>query len=439
MIALLLLLPLASPLLSREPSDALHNWPQWRGPDGTGAAPAADPPLTWSEKDNIRWKVSIPGQGHSSPVVWGDRIFVCAAVPQPEVEPAAQEPPQSGQQHGRGVQPAGAYDYTVVAFSRLDGSLLWQRVARSQQPHESIHPAGSWASASPVTDGTHLYASFGSAGIYCFDMDGTLIWETDLGDMQTRRGFGEGSSPALHGDTLVINWDHEGQSFIVALNKNTGAQLWKRQRDEATSWSTPLIIEVDSTPQVITSATNRIRAYELTTGRSLWESGGMTVNVIPTPVALGDLVFITSGFRGNSLMAIRLSAAKGDITGTDAVAWRRDEDTPYIPSPLLYDETLYLIKRNGNIVSAVSTTDGTLVFDKQRLDGIDGVYASLVGAGDHVYVVGTNGVTAVLRHGAQFNLVATNQLDDSFSASPAISGDQIFLRGHHSLYCIASP
>lgn len=151
------------------------------------------------------------------------------------------------------------------------------------------------------------------------------------------------------------------------------------------------------------------------------------------------MVFITSGFRGNSLMAIRLSAAHGDITGTDAVAWRRDEDTPYIPSPLLYDETLYLIKRNGNIVSAVSTTDGTVVFDKQRLEGLDGVYASLVGGGDHVYIVGTNGATAVLRHGAQFNLVATNQLDDSFSASPAISGDQIFLRGHQSLYCIASP
>ncbi len=428
MISVLGLLLLATPLLSEESSNTIHSWPQWRGPDGTGAAPAADPPVTWSEQDNIKWKVSIPGQGHSSPIVWGDHVFVSTAVAQqPVVEPTEQKPP------------AGSYDYTVMALSRWDGSLLWQRVARSQQPHESIHPAGSWASASPVTDGAHLYASFGSAGLYCFDMDGKLIWETDLGDMQTRRGFGEGSSPALHGDTLVINWDHEGQSFIVALDKNTGVQLWKRQRDEATSWSTPLIVEVDGTPQVVTSATSRIRAYELTTGRSLWEAGGMTVNVIPTPVALGDMVFVTSGFRGNALMAIRLSAADGDITGTDAVAWRRDEDTPYIPSPLLYDETLYLIKRNGNIVSAVSTTDGAVVFDKQRLDGIDGVYASLVGGGDHVYVVGTNGATAVLRHDAQFNLVATNQLDDSFSASPAISGDQIFLRGHESLYCIASP
>jgi outer membrane protein assembly factor BamB len=394
--------------------------------------------VTWSEQDNIKWKVSIPGQGHSSPVVWGDRIFVSTAVPQqPEVEASAQEPAPG--QRKRSVQPAGAYDYTVMALSRLDGSIVWRRVARSQQPHESTHPAGSWASASPVTDGVHLYASFGSVGVFCFDLDGKLIWETDLGDMQTRRGFGEGSSPALHGDALVINWDHEGQSFIVALEKNTGAQLWKRQRDEATSWSTPLIVEVDGTPQVVTNATNRIRAYELATGRLLWESGGMTVNAIPTPVALGDMVFVTSGFRGNALMAIRLSAANGDITGTDAVAWSRDEDTPYIPSPLLYDETLYLIKRNGNIVSAVSASDGTVIFDKQRLDGIDGVYASPVGGGDHVYVVGTNGATAVLRHGARFNLVATNQLDDSFSASPAISGDQIFLRGHQSLYCIASP
>ena len=418
------LLLIALPLLAQtSASNSVQHWPQWRGPDGTGSAVDARPPATWSEHENIQWKVPIPGQGHSSPVVWGDRVFLSTAVPQ---EPA--------------VEPSGVYDYTLMALSRVDGSVLWQRVARSQQPHEGTHAAGSWASASPITDGEHVYASFGSAGLYCFDLLGKLIWETDLGDMQTRRAFGEGSSPALHGDVIVVNWDHEGQSFIVALDKKTGEQLWKQERDEATSWSTPLIVEVGGATQVVTSATNRIRAYELLSGRLLWESGGMTVNVIPTPVALGDLVFVTSGFRGNALLAIRLSAASGDITGTDAIAWRRDEDTPYIPSPLLHDETLYLIKRNSNILSALNASDGRVIFEKQRLDGIENVYASPVGAGSHVYVTGTNGTTATLRHGSGgLDLVATNQLDDSFSASPAIAGNQLFLRGHESLYCIALP
>ena len=424
---LITVLLVATPLLAQAPvTTSTPHWPQWRGPHGTGAAPDARPPLTWSEQgENIEWKAPLPGKGHSSPIVWGDRVFVSTAVPKEAAE-------------------SGMHEYTVMALSAEDGSLLWTRVARTQPPHESGHADGSWASASPVTDGERVYAYFGSAGLYCYDFSGKLVWETDFGDMQTRRGFGEGSSPALHGDWLVVNWDHEGDSFIVALDRKTGTERWRRDRDEITSWSSPLIVEVGDAAQVVTSATNRIRGYELTSGRLLWEGSGMTVNVIPTPVALDDLVFVTSGFRGNSLMAVRLSTASGDITGTEAVVWTHDEDTPYIPSPLLYDGTLYLIKRNGNILSAINATDGRVLFDKQRLEGIDGVHASPVGAGGHVYIAGTNGTTVVLRHGggvhgSAYSLVATNHLDDSISASPAVSGDRLYLRGHQALYCLAAP
>jgi outer membrane protein assembly factor BamB len=335
------------------------------------------------------------------------------------------------------VTPGDILDFTVISYDRKNGKIQWKRSPRRRQPHEGTHKDGSWASNSPVTDGELIWAYFGSNGLYCLDMEGNLKWKKDLGDMQTKLGFGEGSSPALHGDTLVITWDHEGQSFIIALDKMTGEQLWKADRDEMTTWATPLVVENNGQAQVITNGTSRIRSYDLRTGDLLWESSGMTQNVIPSPVFGDGLVFLASGFRGNALQAIRLASAKGDVSGTDAIAWTYDRDAPYVPTPLLYKGLLYFLKTNSNILSCLDAQTGKVHYSKQRLDGINGVYASPTAVGDRVYILGRDGTAVVLRPGPEFEVLAVNELDDGFDASPALAGSEIFLRGRKHLYCIS--
>ncbi len=426
-ILFLVLLALAS-FSPVEIAAAESGWPQWRGPLANGVAPQASPPLTWSETENVRWKATIPGRGHGSPVVWGDRVYVLTAVPSGSLSAAS-----GSEASGRaGVAPDGPLEWTVLAYDRATGEVAWRRVAREAEPHEGTHPDGSWASASPATDGEVLVAYFGSQGLYVYDPAGELLWSNDLGDMTTRRGFGEGSTPLLAGETLVVNWDHEGDSFIVAFDKRTGRELWRRERDEVTSWATPIAIEVDGQAQVVVNATGRVRSYELETGEVLWEVGGQTVNVIPTPIFGHGLVYATSGFRGSALKAIRPGAA-----GPTTVAWSYDRDTPYVPSPLLHGDQLYFLKVNSGILTSLDAESGEPHYGPVRLPGIDGVYASPVAAGERIYVVGRNGHSVVLRHGKEFEVLAENVLDEEFSASPAIAGDEIFLRGSSSLYCVA--
>jgi outer membrane protein assembly factor BamB len=287
-----------------------------------------------------------------------------------------------------------------------------------------------------MTDGQLVFAYFGSRGLHCYDMQGNLKWQKDLGQMQTKMSFGEGSSPALHGNTVVVNWDHEGEDFIVALDKNTGNELWRTPRDEDTTWATPLIVEHDGKTEVVTVGTKRIRTYDLATGKLLWEHDGLTANVIPTPVAKDGVVFTMSGFRGNELYAIKLGRS-GDLTKTEAVVWSHDKSMPYVPSPLLYDDTLYFLSGNAAVISCFDAKTGKAIVEGQRISDVEGVYASPVGAGGRVYLVGRNGVTAVLKHGEKPDVLATNRLDDRFDASPAVAGNELFLRGRDHLYCIA--
>ena len=289
-----------------------------------------------------------------------------------------------------------------------------------------------------MTDGQHVYAYFGSDGLYCLDMEGRLQWQKDLGDMTTKRAFGEGSSPVLGGDTIVVNWDHEGDSFVVAQNKRTGDEIWRVERDEVTSWATPLVVTHDGRPQVVVNATGKVRSYDLTTGKQVWETAGMTANVIPSSVAVGGVVFVTSGFRGNALLAIRLADAKGDITDSGAILWQHDRNTPYVPSPLLYRDTLYFLKSNSGILSCFDAKTG-LPHYTQRLASIRNVYASPVGANGRVYLAGRQGKVVVFEAGPEFRLLASNSLDDDFDASPAIVDGEIYLRGAKHLYCIAKP
>ena len=422
-----------------EPREFASNWHQWRGPDATGAAGNGNPPTAWGEGQNVRWKVEIPGKGHASPIVWGDRIYVLTAIAGPaDPQPEQPEPADGKRRRRRRIEkPTTAMKFSVLAIARGNGATVWERVVREEVPHEGSHPAGTWASGSPITDGAHIFAHFGSRGLFCLDMSGSVIWERDLGDMTTRRGFGEGSSPALAGDLLVVNWDHEGESFIIALNKKTGAEKWRAERDESTSWATPLIVEVDGRQQVIVNATNHVRSYDLLTGEVVWQSSGMTTNVIPSPMAAAGVAYLTSGFRGSALQAIRLGGARGDLDGTESILWSRDSDTPYIPSALLYDGMFYMLKRNSGLLTCLDAKTGKEHFSQQRLTGVEEIHASPVGAGGRVYIPSTNGTTIVIRRGSDYELLAENVLDDAFSASPAIVGDEIYLRGHRFLYCLA--
>jgi len=417
-------------------------WPTWRGPGMSGISPDGNPPIKWSETENILWKVKLEGDpSDGSPIITGDKIIFQSAVdtgnnPNTAAEPAPQSAPGGRPGRGPGRGPASLYQFNVVCLDRNTGKEIWKTTVREVVPHEGHHGDHGFASYSPVTDGKRIWADFGSRGVYCLDMDGKVLWQQDLAQKTIRAGFGEGNSPALVGNLLIVVVDHEGQSFIAALNKDTGKTVWKQDRDEPTSWTSPLIVQYDGQTQIVVVGRNRTRAYDPKDGKVIWECGGQTENVIPTPVAGFDMVFCTSGYRGSKLQAIKLGKT-GDLTGTDAIAWEVNEGTPYVPSPLLYEDKVYVNAVNNPVIYCYNAKTGKPYYVKQNLDEMKGMYASPVGAAGRVYFVGRNGVTYVLSNSDEYKLLSVNKLDDGFDASPAIVGDRIYLRGKQNLYCIA--
>lgn len=418
-----------------EASPGARFWPSWRGPLATGEAPLADPPITWSETSNLRFKVALPGEGHSTPVVWGERIFLTAAIADDERVPShyADVP---GAHDNRPVD--RYYRFVVLALRRSDGALLWQREVRRALPHEGAHVSATLASASPVVDGERVYAFFGSYGLYALSHDGKLVWQRDFGTLRSLHAHGEGASPALSGDTLVVNWDHEGPSFLVALDAGNGEVRWKVPRDEPTSWATPIIASVAGRSQVIASGTGRVRGYDLETGAVIWACGGLSSNVVASPVAADGMVFVASSYDTRALLAIRLEGARGDITGSDHVAWTRTERTPYVPSPLYAGGALYFLRHYQPILSRVIGASGAEPSGPFRLTGLRNIYASPIAAGGRIYVTDREGTTLVLSGGQTLEVLATNRLDDRFSASAVAVGRDLYLRGERFLYALAA-
>ena len=418
-----------------EPASKDRFWPGWRGPLGTGAAPHADPPVEWSETRNLRWKAKLPGGGHSTPVVWGDRIFITAAVPYGEPMP----PTYSGLPGGHDERPVThRHRFVVLALSRRTGQVLWQRVVGDALPRAGGHYTASLASASAVTDGEHLIASFGSHGLYGLDLEGELLWAVDLGPMEPLHGHGEGSSPALFGGVLVVNWDHEGESFLAAFDKSTGALRWKSPREGGSSWTTPIVLEAGGRPQIVVSGSRTVRGYDLAGGDMIWECPGLSVeNVVATPVAGFGLVFAGSSYDRPGVLAIPLQPAAGETGGNRRAAWSRTRGAPYVPSFLLYGDALYFVRHFQNILTRVDARTGEDQPGPMRLMGLDRVFASPAAAAGRVYVTARNGVTVVLSHGDSPAVLAVNRLDDGFSASAALAGGELYLRGERRLYCIA--
>jgi outer membrane protein assembly factor BamB len=427
----------AEPLNAQNPTEeAIKNWPQWRGPAETGAALYGHPPTGFSETKNLRWKTEIPGKGHATPIIWGDQIIVLTAV-ETDKKPAEGE---TKQENGRLGPPSSGtefiHQFRVLSVDRKTGKIQWQRTVIEGIPLERTHNLGSWASNSPVTDGENIYAYFGSRGLYCLDFQGNVLWDRDFGQMEIVMSFGEGSSPSVYKDKIVVLWDHEGSSFIAALDKKTGKDVWKVDRDEKTSWASPLIIEVNGKAQVITAATSKVRSYDLETGELIWECTGLTRNVIPNPVYADGILYVMSGYRGNALFAIDLAKAKGNITDTEVILWKYLQDTPYTPSPVLMDGKLYFLKANNGTLTCLDARNGKVNYSNQAIPGIVNIYSSPTGAGGHLYVA-SEGMVNVIRAGEKFEIVAGNKLDDNFHASPVIVGNELYLRGFKYLYCLS--
>jgi outer membrane protein assembly factor BamB len=415
------------------------NWPYWRGPAFDGMA-VGDAPLHWSDTQNVKWKTDIPGHGNSSPVIWGDTIFLTTAIPMADNSLSREEEAmESGPslQRGGGTAPP-AHRFEVLCLDRKTGKILWQKTARTAAPHEGHHQTyGSFASNSPVTDGERVYAFFGSRGMYCYDFEGNLLWEKDFGiNMQMKMAFGEGMAPFLYEDRLILVFDHEGDSFMTALDKMTGKEIWRVERNEVSNWAAPLVIEYGGRKQVIVSATQKVRCYDFATGALIWECGGLGANTIPHPVHLDDLVLVMSGYRNPKLMAIRLGG-KGDLTNTDAVVWSETRGLSYTPSPVLHDGKFYFLTDTGQ-VSCFNARTGEPYYHQVRLPKTYSFKSSPVGANGKLYLASENDDVIVLRMGEKFEVLATNTMpDQTFIATPAIVGGEIFLRSQNRLYCIS--
>jgi outer membrane protein assembly factor BamB len=330
------------------------------------------------------------------------------------------------------------HKFDVLAFDRKTGKLLWQKTAKVGVPHEGYHRAyGSFASNSPVTDGKYVYASFGSRGIYAYDFNGKLIWEKDLGvQMKMRLGFGEGTAPLLFGDRLVHIFDHEDGSFIVALDKRTGKELWRVPREERSSWSTPYAMEHAGRKQVVVSGTTRVRSYDAENGKVIWEAGGLGANVIPVPVSQDGVVYVMSGYRDPRLMAIKLGK-EGDLTGTDSILWSQTRGLAYTASPVLYENKLYVVTDNG-LITAFNATTGEPHYAQVRLPKSYNLKASPVGANGKLYVATEDGDVVVVKMGEKFEVIATNTLEDQvFIATPVVAAGELYLRAQNHLFAIS--
>jgi len=410
-------------------ANAAVEWPQWRGPFSTGMA-IGDAPVHWGAS-NIRWQMPIPGRGHSTPVIAGHRMFLTTAIPTGKGAGAT-----SAGRAGGGADAGLEHRFEVLALDRSTGKLLWQRTATVATPHEGYHRTyGSFASNSPVTDGTRVYAFFGSRGLYAYDMNGTLIWKKDFGvQMRMDMAFGEGTPLTLHDGRLLLHFDHLNGGFLVMLDPVTGREIWRTKRTERFNWAGPFVALHEGRRQIIVNG-ETVRGYDFETGQQLWEAAGLGENSIPQPVQHNDLVFAMSGHTIKMLMAIRLGR-RGTLTGTDSVVWSTARGASYTPSPLLHDGRLYVVTDNG-MVSAFDASTGKASYQQARLPKPYSFKASPVGAAGKMYLATEEGDVVVVRLGDRLDVLATNTFDNhSFIASPVIVDGTIYLRSRTHLFAI---
>jgi outer membrane protein assembly factor BamB len=418
---------------------AMADWPQFRGPQGSGVADTGSFPTSWDQKRNIAWKTAIPGLGWSSPVVAGNKIFLTTVVN----DKAA--PPRKGLYIADllGKIPPGEHRWIVCCLDWDTGKILWQRTVHKGSPESTRHLKNSYASETPVTDGERLYAYFGNLGLFCFDMEGKPLWSKKWGNFTTRMGWGTGASPVLHKNRLYVLNDNEDKSFLSALDSRTGEEMWWVERDEKSTWSTPFVWENELRSEIVTAGTKKVRSYSLE-GKLLWELAGMSVIAIPTPCAHNGFLYVSSGYildTKRPMYAIRPGAG-GDVslkdneTGNKFIAWSNKLAGPYHPSPLAYGDHVYVLYDRG-FLNCYDARTGKEVYRKRLDPGSDKFTASPVAANGKIYCLSEDGDTFVVKAGPDFQVLAKNGLDEMSLATPALVRDSILLRTQGHLYRIA--
>lgn len=426
------------------------NWPQFRGPGARAVAEGNALPESWSAAAspplNIAWKTDIPGRGWSSPIVWGNRVFLTTAVSQGEMEA-----PKKGLYLGgdRKDVPEAPQIWKVYCLDLETGRVLWERQVHEGKPSMPIHIKNSYASETPVTDGERVYVYFGNLGLWCFDFDGNVVWTKSIEPHRTCFGWGTAASPVLHEDRLYIVNDNQEDSYLLALDKKTGNQVLRVARDEKSNWSTPYIWVNDRRTEIVTAGSKQVRSYGLD-GNQLWSLEGMSTITIATPYAANELLYLSSGYVGDKrrpLYAIR-PGATGDIslvkdpdgkgeTSNAWIAWSWPQAAPYNPTTLVYGQRMYVLY-DGGLLACFNALDGSVVYERQRFPERGGFTASPWACADLIFCLNEDGVTFVIKAGDKFEILGKNPLaaDDMGMATPAIAGDRLLIRTSTRLYCI---
>ena len=421
------------------PTGGERPWSQWRGPDGSGVSQETGLPAEWSATRNILWKTPIPGQGHSSPVLWGNRVFLTTDIAG-EVVPGAKAVAHfdSGKEvhHPDSTGAERKHSFRVLCLDRRSGRLLWERTAYQGTVYDDRHRKGSYAAATPAADRDHVYAWFGSEGMYCYDHKGREVWKQSLGPIATF-GMGPGSSPVLF-ENLVIQLcdeDNGEKSFLVALDRRSGRVAWKTARKVQASWATPVLAKTPQRAELICSGSEWILSYDPRTGQELWRAKGLESNAVPSPLAGGGIVYVYAGFPVRKTVAIRLGGS-GDLTGSPAILWEYGKGTAYVPSGILYGGYLYLMSDRG-ILTCLDPSTGAVQYDNGRVPVPATFTASPVALEGKILLTSEDGDTFVVQAGPRFEMLATHSIEEPVLASPAVFRGAVFLRGERHLYCIS--
>lgn len=433
-------------------------WSQFRGPDNNMVVTEGDMPTVWSETQNVTWIYNLPGEGWSSPIVWGNKVFIASAFPVKKVSKAPQQaPPPPAGSNKAPVQAAGPqqpqvedssylqdiYRWEVACVDVNSGKEIWRQVATEGNSRIKTHEGNGYAPETPVTDGKRVYAYFGMTGVFCYDLDGKLLWKKDLGAYSTLNGWGTGSSPVVFNDILYIQVDNEINSFVVALDAQTGSEKWKMSRDEKTNYGTPVIWKNKIRNELITSGKS-VRSYDLNTGNILWEmkiSGNMN---IPSPVGDKDHLYLgNSGGPGGkgSFYAIRAGAKgdislSGDVKSSEFIAWSLLDAPTASPSPVLYNGYIYILSSRGGELNCFDASNGNKLYTG-KVDNVTACWASPWIYNNTLYFYDERGYTRQVKTGPQFEVIpGTNKLDDKFWASIAVANNSYLIKGAKKLYCI---
>jgi outer membrane protein assembly factor BamB len=429
---------------ARTPTTLDANSPQFRGPRGDGVAYGTNLPVTWSTTSNVVWSCTIPGKGWSSPIVWGDRVFVTSSIGPGNVE-APPDKLGNVADHVRGVTTTQEHQYTLHCLDWRTGTLLWSRCAHKGVPSGPIHPKNSYASETPITDGDRVYAYFGNVGLFCYGMDGQELWSRRWGSFKMGWNWGTSASPVLSSDLLFLLNDNDEQSFLVAIDKRTGTDVWRVEREEKSNWSTPFVWQNELRTEIVTAGSRKVRSYDLT-GKLLWELRGMSAVTVPTPFAADGLLYIASGCSHSPLRpvyAIHPGAAsdislQDDVTTNAHIAWSQRRAAPYVTSPLVYDGILYVLL-DGGFLSAYDARTGEQVYGRQRFTTGRAAFTASPWAYDgRIFCLAETGETYVVQAGPEFRVLHVNRLDEAALATPAVARDNIILRTLTKLYRIGN-